>query len=42
MLDVTNEGLVVREIANGFTLEEVKNSTEPDIIVSASIRYDAY
>ncbi|KMM36121.1 3-oxoacid CoA-transferase subunit B [Guptibacillus hwajinpoensis] len=42
VLDVTNEGLVVREIANGFTLEEVKNSTEPDIIVSASIRYDAY
>ncbi|MDP4551868.1 3-oxoacid CoA-transferase subunit B [Alkalihalobacillus macyae] len=42
VLDVTKEGLVVREIANGFTLEEVKNSTEPDIIVPASIRYDAY
>ncbi|MDQ0484232.1 CoA transferase subunit B [Guptibacillus hwajinpoensis] len=42
VLDVTKEGLVVREIANGFTLEEVKNSTEPDIIVSPSIRYDAY
>ncbi|WP_394175938.1 CoA transferase subunit B [Guptibacillus hwajinpoensis] len=42
VLDVTNEGLVVREIANGFTLEEVKKSTEPDIIVPASIRYEAY
>lgn len=42
VLDVTKEGLVVREIANGFTLEDIKNSTEPDIIVPASIRYDAY
>lgn len=42
VLDVTKEGLVVREIANGFTLEEIKNSTEPDIIIPASIRYDAY
>ncbi|TKD68814.1 3-oxoacid CoA-transferase subunit B [Pseudalkalibacillus hwajinpoensis] len=42
VLDVTKKGLVVREIAKGFTLEEVENSTEPDIIVPSSICYDAY
>ncbi|WP_347552095.1 CoA transferase subunit B [Pseudalkalibacillus hwajinpoensis] len=42
VLDVTDEGLLVREIASGFTLEEIKNSTEPEIIVPSEVRYDAY
>ncbi len=42
VLDITDDGLVVQEIASGYTLEEVRNSTEPEIHVSPSLQYDAY
>ncbi|MBF0706815.1 CoA transferase subunit B [Alkalihalobacillus hwajinpoensis] len=42
VLDITDEGLVVQEIASGYTLEEIRNSTEPEINVSPTLQYDAY
>jgi 3-oxoacid CoA-transferase subunit B len=42
VLDVTVNGLVVQEIASGYTLEDIKQSTEPVIKVSPTLKYDAY
>jgi 3-oxoacid CoA-transferase subunit B len=42
VLDVTVNGLVVQEIASGYTLEDIKQSTEPVIKVSPTMKYDAY
>ncbi|MDO6656581.1 CoA transferase subunit B [Anaerobacillus sp. 1_MG-2023] len=42
VLDITDEGLVVQEIASGYTLEEIRNATEPEINVSLTLQYDAY
>ncbi len=42
MLDVTDSGLVVQEIASGYTLEDIKQSTEPVIKVSPTLKYNAY
>ena len=42
VLDVTDNGLVVQEIASGYTLEDIKQSTEPVINVSPTLKYDAY
>ncbi|MCA0985876.1 CoA transferase subunit B [Guptibacillus algicola] len=33
VFDVADEGLVLREVAKGYTVDEIKASTEPDIIV---------
>ncbi|WP_226659600.1 CoA transferase subunit B [Pseudalkalibacillus hwajinpoensis] len=42
VLDVTDNGLVVQEIASGYTLDDIRNSTEPVIHVSSTVQYDAY
>ena len=42
VLDVTDNGLVVQEIASGYTLEDIRDSTEPVIHVSSTVKYDAY
>jgi len=36
VLDVTPDGLVLRELAGGVTEEEVRDKTEPDLIVDLS------
>ncbi|WP_347549765.1 CoA transferase subunit B [Pseudalkalibacillus hwajinpoensis] len=33
VFDITDEGLVLKEVAEGFTLDDVKNSTQPAVIV---------
>jgi 3-oxoacid CoA-transferase subunit B len=33
VIDVVPEGLVLRELAHGVTLDEVRAATEPDLIV---------
>ena len=38
VIRVGPEGLVLEEIAPGFTVEDVQNATEPALIVSASLR----
>ena len=42
VLDVTDTGLVVQEIASGYTWEDIRNSTEPVIHESSTVQYDAY
>lgn len=34
VIDVTKEGLVLLEVRPGYTVEDVQNATEPDLIVS--------
>lgn len=36
VIDVTDRGLVLREIAPGVTVEEVQKATEPELIVSGT------
>lgn len=38
VIEVTNEGLVLKEIAAGFTVEEVQRKTEPKLIVSQDLK----
>lgn len=42
VIDVTDEGLKLIEIAEGYTLDEITQSTEPDLIVTDEVKYDAY
>lgn len=35
VLDVTNDGLVLREVAPGHTVEEIQSKTEPTLIIPA-------
>lgn len=37
VIDVTKEGLVVKEIAEGVTIEEILSKTEADLIISENI-----
>ncbi|MBP2028452.1 acetate CoA/acetoacetate CoA-transferase beta subunit [Acetoanaerobium pronyense] len=39
VIDVTDEGLVLREIAKGYTLEDVKSATEADLIIDKDIKH---
>ncbi|WP_377888693.1 CoA transferase subunit B [Alkalihalobacillus sp. R86527] len=41
VFDVADEGLVLREVAKGFTVDEIKQSTEPEIIVK-DVLMDAF
>lgn len=42
VIDVTEEGLKLIEVAEGYTLDEITQSTEPDLIVTDEVKYDAY
>ena len=42
VIDISNEGLVLREVAKGYTVEEVIASTEPTVIVSEDVKLEAY
>lgn len=37
VLDVTEQGLVLVEVAEGFTVEDIKACTEPELIVSEAL-----
>lgn len=39
VIHVTPDGLVLKEIAEGFTPEEVQKLTEPELIVSDALKY---
>jgi 3-oxoacid CoA-transferase B subunit len=38
VIDVTSDGLILVEIAPGFTVEEVQSLTGPDLIVSPQLK----
>ncbi|MCA0989052.1 3-oxoacid CoA-transferase subunit B [Guptibacillus algicola] len=42
VIDVTEEGLVLKEVAKGFTLDDIKSSTGAELVVASDITYDAF
>ncbi|WP_246055352.1 CoA transferase subunit B [Pseudalkalibacillus caeni] len=42
VIDVTEEGLKLVEVARGFTVEDIKNDTEPELIVDEDVKLEAY
>src|SRR5699024_6802660 len=42
VINIIDESLELIEIAEGISLEDVKNSTEPELIISKDLKYDAY
>jgi len=42
VMDITPEGLLLVEVAEGFTIEDIRNATEPPLIVSEQIRMNAF
>jgi len=38
VMDVTPEGLVLREVAPGYTPEEIQSLTEPTFIISGDLK----
>lgn len=42
VIDVTPQGLALKEVAAGFTVDDVRSATEPELIVDGSVRFDAY
>ncbi len=42
VINVTKEGLELIEVAEGYTLDDVVDSTEAELIISDHVKYDAY
>lgn len=42
VIDVTDNGLELKEVAKGFSIEDVKESTEPSLTVADDVIVDAY
>ncbi|MGD6831309.1 CoA transferase subunit B [Sutcliffiella halmapala] len=42
VLDVTDQGLKLVEVAEGYTVEDIQNSTEPTLIVDEHVRLNAF
>ncbi len=42
VIDVTEDGLKLVEVAKGYTVEDVTNSTEPSLIISDNVKLDSY
>ncbi|WP_113930942.1 CoA transferase subunit B [Bacillus sp. P14.5] len=42
VIDVTDKGLMLREIAEGYTVEDVTSTTEPQLIIDDNLVTDAF
>ncbi|RST73737.1 CoA transferase subunit B [Siminovitchia acidinfaciens] len=42
VIDVTEKGLVLKEVAKGYSVDDIKQSTEPELRVSENAIMDAY
>ncbi|WP_181833144.1 hypothetical protein [Bacillus taeanensis] len=42
VIDVTNQGLLLLEVAKGYSIEEIQAVTEPKLIVSSDVKLEAY
>lgn len=42
VIDVTEKGLKLIEVAEGYTLDDIVQSTEPELIITDDVIYDAY
>ncbi|WP_404458160.1 CoA transferase subunit B [Sutcliffiella horikoshii] len=42
VLDVTEQGLKLVEVASGYTVEDIQNTTEPTLIVDEHVKLEAF
>ncbi|WP_044340102.1 CoA transferase subunit B [Rossellomorea aquimaris] len=42
VMDVTDEGLLLREVAEGFSVEDIQSSTDATLIVDEDVKLEAY
>ncbi len=42
VIDVTQAGLILKEVATGYSVEDIQQSTEPELTVSKDIMMEAY
>lgn len=42
VIDVTANGLILKEVAKGYSIEEILSSTEPDLLVAKDVKLEAY
>ncbi|MGM0751344.1 MAG: CoA transferase subunit B [Bacillota bacterium] len=42
VMDVTDEGLLLREVADGFSVEDIQSSTDATLIVDEDVKLEAY
>ncbi|OIU71154.1 CoA transferase subunit B [Rossellomorea aquimaris] len=42
VMDVTEDGLLLREVANGFTVEDIQSSTAAELKVAEDVKLEAY
>jgi 3-oxoacid CoA-transferase subunit B len=42
VIDVTDKGLLLKEVAEGFTAEEIQASTEPELIIPEDVKLNAF
>ncbi|MBW3113405.1 CoA transferase subunit B [Rossellomorea sp. YZS02] len=42
VMDVTEEGLLLREVANGFSVEDIQSSTDAKLIIGEDVKLEAY
>jgi len=39
VMEVTKEGLILREIGEGYTVEDVKAATESELIIADDLKF---
>jgi 3-oxoacid CoA-transferase subunit B len=42
VIDVTRNGLLLREVATGYTVEQVRATVEPELLIDGTVLMDAY
>ncbi|MBN8190831.1 CoA transferase subunit B [Bacillus sp. NTK074B] len=42
VMDVTEEGLFLREVANGFSVEDIQSSTDAKLIIGEDVKLEAF
>ncbi|KSU63544.1 succinyl-CoA--3-ketoacid-CoA transferase [[Bacillus] enclensis] len=42
VMDVTEDGLLLREVANGFTVEDIQSTTAAELKVAEDVKLEAY
>jgi 3-oxoacid CoA-transferase subunit B len=42
VIDITAEGLKLVEVAKGYTVEDIQQSTEPTLIIDEHVKLDAF
>lgn len=42
VIDITKQGLMLMEVAKGYTIEQVRASTEPELLLSHQLIMDSY